>query len=127
VFSYVKRNLAFYPNLLDGSHAHDYNYHRIADVPKEIAMPRTQLKSCLTALIAVIALASLAASWASSSSPTEAQAGTMYNCPQAGKWAISVWSGERTNTAEALDTCGAGAVDAAYYIQPLIQTWQVYF
>ena len=95
--------------------------------PEEIAMPRTPLKSCLTALIAVVALASLAASWASSSSPTEAEAGTMYNCPQAGKWAISVWSGERTATAEALDTCGAGAVDAAYYIHPLTQTWRVFF
>jgi len=90
-------------------------------------MPKMQLKSCLTALVAVAALASLAASWASTSSPTEAEAGTMHNCPQAGKWAISVWSGERTDIAEALDTCGAGAVDAAYYIQPLIQTWQVFF
>ena len=51
----------------------------------------------------------------------------MYNCPQAGKWAISVWSGPDVDTAEALETCGPGAVDAAYYIHPLTQTWRVFF
>jgi hypothetical protein len=90
-------------------------------------MFKAPLKSYLAALIVVVALASLAVSWASSSIPSEAQAGTMYTCPQAGKWAISVWSGERADISEALDTCGAGAIDAAYYIHPLTQAWRVFF
>src|SRR4030042_3124237 len=90
-------------------------------------MPRTPLKCCLAALIIVVALFSLATSWANSSSPSAAQAGALYNCPPAGKWAISVWSGEGVATAEGLDTCGAGSIDAAYYIQPPIQTWRVFF
>jgi len=90
-------------------------------------MSRTPLKCCPTALIAVVALVLLATSLASSSSPSEAAAGTLYNCPQAGKWAISVWSGEGVDTAEALDTCGVGSIDAAYYIHPLTQFWRVFF
>ena len=90
-------------------------------------MPGAPLKYRLAALIAVVALVSLAGSWASSSSPSGAEAGMMYNCPQAGQWAISVWSGPDVDTAEALDTCGPGAVDAAYYIHPLTQTWRVFF
>src|SRR4030065_2350190 len=90
-------------------------------------MTRTPLKCCLTSLIIVVALVSLAASWANSSSPSAAQAGALYNCPPAGKWAISVWNGEGVSTAEALDTCGAGSIDAAYYIHPLTQTWRGFF
>src|SRR4030067_2417869 len=89
-------------------------------------MFRTPPKCCLTALIPVVALVLLATSWASGSSSSEAAAGTLHNCPQAGKWAISVWSGEGAATAEALDTCGAGAIDAAYYIHPLTQFWRVF-
>jgi hypothetical protein len=89
-------------------------------------MPKAPLR-CLAALITLVALVSLAASWASSSSPSEAAAGALSNCPPAGKWAISVWSGEGAATAEALDTCGAGSIDAAYYIHPLTQTWRVFF
>jgi hypothetical protein len=90
-------------------------------------MRRAPLRCCLTALITVVALVLLATSWASGSSSSEAAAGTLYNCPQAGKWAISVWSGEGAPTAEALDTCGAGSIDAAYYIHPLTQFWRVFF
>jgi hypothetical protein len=90
-------------------------------------MPKTPPKPFLTALIIVVALAALATSWASSSSPSAAQGGALYNCPPAGKWAISVWGGERTAIADALDTCGAGSIDAAYYIHPLTQTWRVFF
>jgi Tol biopolymer transport system component len=59
---------------------------------------------------------------------SEAQQSTLHNCPQSGKWAISVWSGEDgTDTGQALATCGAGAVDFAYYIEPDTQTWLRYF
>jgi len=32
--------------------------------------------------------------WAIEIGPSQAQQGAMQNCPQAGKWAISVWSGD---------------------------------
>jgi hypothetical protein len=83
--------------------------------------------SRLAALIALVALVSLATLSASSSSPSEAATGTLSNCPPAGKWAISVWSGEGASTTEALDTCGEDSIDAAYYIHPLTQTWRVFF
>jgi hypothetical protein len=52
----------------------------------------------------------------------------MQNCPQAGKWAISVWDGPSgTDTGQALATCGAGAVSAAYYIDPNTQGWLRWF
>jgi len=52
----------------------------------------------------------------------------MQNCPQASKWAISVWDGnDDTETAQALATCGAVPVAAAYYLVPEDQTWQRWF
>jgi Tol biopolymer transport system component len=52
----------------------------------------------------------------------------VHNCPQPGKWAISVWSGEDdTDTAEALATCGEGGVSAAYHIDSDGQNWLRYF
>jgi hypothetical protein len=52
----------------------------------------------------------------------------MHNCPQAGKWAISVWNGPNgTETGEALATCGAGGVDFAYYLDPATNGWLGYF
>jgi len=51
----------------------------------------------------------------------------MHNCPQAGKWAISVWDGDDgTDVEQALNTCGVGAVTAAYHIDPDTQEWQRY-
>ena len=32
--------------------------------------------------------------WAIEIGPSQAQQGAMQNCPQAGKWAISAWSGD---------------------------------
>jgi hypothetical protein len=77
-------------------------------------------------LAAMIALGLLALVWAMRIGSSQAQQGTMHNCPQPGRWAISVWEGEETETAEALDTCGAGAVEAAYYIDPFTQNWLVF-
>ncbi|MGQ9676892.1 MAG: hypothetical protein ACUVX1_14610 [Chloroflexota bacterium] len=84
-------------------------------------------KRALLSLAGMAALVLLASIWAMGTGPSQAQQGTMHNCPQPGKWAISVWQGEETETAQALDTCGADAVDAAYYIHPFTQTWRVFF
>jgi hypothetical protein len=84
-------------------------------------------KPALLSLAGMIALGLLVLVWAMGTGSSQAQQGTMHNCPQPGRWAISVWEGEETETAEALDTCGAGAVDAAYYIHPFTQTWRIFF
>jgi len=56
------------------------------------------------------------------------QEATMHNCPQAGKWAISVWDGpDGSETGEALATCGEGTVDFAYYLDPETNGWLGYF
>ena len=66
--------------------------------------------------------------WALGPGVSEAQQGTMHNCPQAGKWAISVWEGDDdTDTGHALDTCGAGAVAAAYALDPQTAAWSRWF
>jgi hypothetical protein len=84
-------------------------------------------KLALLSLAGMVALGLLALVWAVGTGSSQAQQGTMHNCPQPGRWAISVWEGEETETAEALDTCGAGAVDAAYYIHPFTQIWRGFF
>ena len=89
-------------------------------------MRRIPVKLSLIVTAVLIALALLATPWANGSSRSEAQQASLHNCPQPGRWAISVWEGEETETAEALDTCGAGAVEAAYYIDPFIQNWLVF-
>jgi len=90
-------------------------------------MPSSRRKAVLVASGAILTLGLVAFAWTSSADTSEAQQGVLHNCPQPGKWAISVWEGEETETEEALDTCGAGAIDAAYYIHPLTQTWPVFF
>jgi hypothetical protein len=78
--------------------------------------------------VGVIALALLVTLWAGGSSPSEAQQDGMHNCPQAGKWAISVWDGaDGSETGQALATCGAGVVDFAYYLDPATNGWLGYF
>ena len=91
-------------------------------------MSTIRIKLSLVAAVALAALVLLATLWANGSSPSEAQQGAMHNCPQPGKWAISVWSGDdSTDTAEALTTCGEGQVAAAYYVDPEKQSWLRYF
>jgi hypothetical protein len=59
---------------------------------------------------------------------SEAQPGSMHNCPAAGKWSIAVWEGQNgTAAATALATCGAGAVNAAYSLDPQTQAWSRWF
>lgn len=50
--------------------------------------------------------------------------GRMVGCPRAGKWSLAVWAGaDGADIGQALATCGAGAVAAAYYIDPHTQVW----
>jgi hypothetical protein len=71
----------------------------------------------LTAFLSILGVGSSAA-----------QQAAMHNCPLAGKWAISVWEGsDGTDTGQALATCGADAVAAAYYVDPSTQAWLRYF
>jgi hypothetical protein len=72
--------------------------------------------------IVLVALASVAGVVHS-----EAEDGTLYNCPPAGQWAISVWSGGDAAIGDALDTCGEDSVSAAYFLHPLSQAWRSFF
>jgi uncharacterized protein YkwD len=65
-------------------------------------------------------------------SPSSAHPGasqdTMHNCPQAGKWAISVWGGaDGTATDQAVASCTGAPVAAAYWIDPQTQVWLHWF
>jgi hypothetical protein len=73
---------------------------------------------------------SIALAGALGAGSSEAQLDAMQNCPQPGRWAISVWSGQDgTDTSQALATCGEGAVAVAvaYYIDPETQAWSRWF
>jgi SagB-type dehydrogenase family enzyme len=77
---------------------------------------------------AALTLTMLALACATGTGSSESQQSAMHNCPQPGKWAISVWEGEDgTATDQALATCGEGAADFAYYIDPDSQGWLGYF
>ena len=54
-------------------------------------------------------------------------AGQLWNCPLAGKWSIAVWEGESAPVDEAVTTCGAGGVAAAYGLDPQTQIWSRWF
>jgi competence protein ComEC len=76
----------------------------------------------------VFVLGLLALAWMLGSGASQAEDATMHNCPQAGKWAISVWEGpDGTDTGQALATCGAVPVVAAYYLDPQTQGWSHWF
>ena len=82
----------------------------------------------LLVLVAVmLALGSLAF-WMLPSGSSEAELASMRNCAPAGKWSIAVWDGESgTSPADALSTCGAGTVAAAYSLDPQTQLWSRWF
>lgn len=66
--------------------------------------------------------------WATGTAFSGQHQGAMQNCPAPGKWAISVWRGEdATDADQALDTCGEGAVAAAYHLDPQTQAWLRWF
>jgi Tol biopolymer transport system component len=76
----------------------------------------------------VLALGLAALAWTVGGYSSEAQQNGMHNCPQAGRWAISVWGGaDGTDTGEALATCGEDAVSAAYYLDPQTGGWLRWF
>jgi len=77
---------------------------------------------------AVLALALTAFAWTLGADSSAAQQDGMHNCPQAGKWAISVWEGpDGTETGQALGSCGAVPVVAAYDLDPQTQGWSYWF
>src|SRR3972149_12208822 len=77
---------------------------------------------------AMLALGVLATGWMLAAGSSEAQAGSMHNCPLAGKWSIAVWEGDSGAAADAaLATCGAGTVAAAYSLDPQTGGWSRWF
>ena len=85
---------------------------------------RFVLSSVACALLVGLGLAA----WALAAGSSGAQAGTMHNCPSAGKWSIAVWEGASgTAPAEALATCGTDAVAAAYSLDPQTSAWSRWF
>jgi hypothetical protein len=53
---------------------------------------------------------------------------TIHNCPQADKWAMSVWGGaDDTAIDQAVASCPEASVAAAYWIDPQTQAWQRWF
>jgi hypothetical protein len=82
----------------------------------------------VVATFAAMLALGLLAFWMLPSGSSEAQLGSMHNCAPAGKWSIAVWDGESgTSPADALASCGAGAVDAAYSLDPQTQAWMHWF
>lgn len=78
--------------------------------------------------VCVLLIAVGLVAWGLAARPSGAQPGSMHNCPLAGKWSIAVWEGESgTAAGDALATCGAGAVDAAYSLDPQTQVWSRWF
>jgi hypothetical protein len=76
----------------------------------------------------MLAVGLMALVWAIGINPSEANEGTMQNCPQAGKWAISVWDGDDgTDAEQAFATCNEEGVTAAYSIDPDTQVWSRWF
>jgi len=91
-------------------------------------MPRFRQRFALSCAGCGLLIAIVLVAGALATDSSEAEQGTMHNCPQAGKWAISVWSGpDGTETGEALAMCGEGAVDFAYYLDPETNGWRGYF
>jgi hypothetical protein len=89
-------------------------------------MRSSRLTVVLVATVLVLAL--LAFGWTAQPDSSEAQSDSMHNCPAAGKWSIAVWEGQNgTAAAEALAACGAGAVEAAYSLDPQTQAWSRWF
>ena len=58
-------------------------------------MGNSRLLGALVA--AMLALGLLAFGWMLAAGPSEAQSGSMQNCPPAGKWSIAVWGSRRSS------------------------------
>jgi len=82
----------------------------------------------VTLVAATLTVGLLALVWTLAAGPSEAQSGSMHNCPPAGKWSIAVWEGDSGAAADAaLATCGAGTVSAAYSLDPQTGGWSRWF
>ena len=90
-------------------------------------MRGSRLLAVLVASSALFALALTAFAWAPAMRSSEAQQGMMVNCPPPGKWAIAVWMGLTAETSQALYTCGASPVAAAYSLDPQTGVWSRWF
>jgi len=91
-------------------------------------MPRFRQRFALSCAVCALLVAIGLVAWALATGSSEAEQGGMHNCPQAGKWAISVWGGsDGTDTGQALTACGQDAVDVAYYLDPGTNGWLGYF
>ena len=73
------------------------------------------------------AFGSSTASPTAADEPAPPEPGQMYNCPQAGRWALAVWQGADTNADAALDTCGVWQADVAYSLDPETGGWTGWF
>jgi len=61
-------------------------------------------------------------------SPSEAQQGTMHDCPPADKWSVAIWSGDDgTDASQAFSSCGEDVVVAAYSLDSETQVWSRWF
>lgn len=86
------------------------------------------IKIVLSFAVGMIVLGLAAFVWTVGTDPSEAQQGSMRNCPLADKWAVAVWDGDDgTDAEQALGTCGEGAVAVAYSINPYTQAWSRWF
>lgn len=101
----------------------------------------TLLRWLLKVLVFIVTIDILLVTCCSADSPadtpetylpqTAPQASFLAGCPQPGKWALSTWSGPTTDTITALASCltpeGAGAIDAAYYLDPTTNGWRAWY
>ena len=90
-------------------------------------MRGSRLLAIVVASGALFALALTAFAWAPATRSSDAQQGMMVNCPPPGKWAIAVWMGLTAETGQALYTCGASPVAAAYSLDPQTGVWSRWF
>jgi len=91
-------------------------------------MARFPLRVVLSGLPCALLLTVGLVAWTLVTASSEAQQGAMWNCPQASRWAIAVWSGDDGATVdEALATCGNDGVSAAYYLDPQTGNWLRWF
>ena len=91
-------------------------------------MRNSWLLVALVASGAILALGLAALAWTLAAGSSEAQQGTMHNCPSSGKWSISVWDGDdATDADDAFATCTEAGVAVAYSIDPDTQQWSRWF
>jgi len=91
-------------------------------------MPRFPQRFVLVGTASALVVALGVVAWALATGSSEAQTGSMRNCPAAGRWAIAVWEGENgVEASQALATCGENAVSAAYYLDPQTGGWLGWF